>query len=102
MTNNSTTTTITGTKSIGRFVFSYKIDTVTNEITVDTSFDDVKLGINTLTPENSNKEFFKNLGIQILEGSLSANFQTSELSCMVEITINGEVVYENRGTLVRW
>ena len=57
MSNNSTTTLITGTKSIGRFVFSYKIDTVTNEITVDTSFDDVKLGINTLTPENSNKEF---------------------------------------------
>lgn len=102
MSDSATTNPITGTSSIGGFTFSYSINTETNEITVTTSFDTMNIGTSTLSESHTNGTIFKNLGIQVLEGSIMADFQNSQLTAEVEIKTYEKVVYQNRGTIARW
>ncbi len=102
MSNNTATSPIKGARSIGGFLFDYTINTTTNEIIVNASFDEMNLGTNNLNPENSNQDIWKNTGLQEFSGTVSANYETSELSCTVEIREFGKVVYQNRGTIAAW
>ncbi|CAM1373389.1 hypothetical protein [Tenacibaculum xiamenense] len=102
MSNNTTTSPIKGARSIGEFLFDYTINTTINKITVSASFNEMNLGTINLTPENSNQDVGKNTGLQEFLGTVSANYETSELSCTVEITEFGKVIYQNRGTLATW
>ena len=102
MSDSTATNPITGTYSMSPFVFSYSINTETNEITVSLSFDGLDCGTSTLLPVNAQGTFFKNLDIKIVEGNTSADFQNSTLTAEVELKEYGQIIYENRGTIATW
>ncbi|SED08621.1 hypothetical protein SAMN04489761_4227 [Tenacibaculum sp. MAR_2009_124] len=102
MSNNTATSTIKGSRSIERFVFDYTINTTTNEITVNASINGINLGTSNLNPENSNQDFGQNTEVLEFSGTVSANYETSELHCTTEIKEYGKVVYQGKGTIATW
>ena len=102
MSDSTATNPITGANSLGEFDFSYSINTETYEITVSTAFDGLDCGTSTLSETHMQGTIFKNTGIQIYEGKVTADFQNSKLEATVEINSFGKVVYQNYGTIARW
>lgn len=102
MSNNTQTTPITGTGHVGDLEISYSIDTSTNTITTSSNFEGLDLGSGTMTPENPTQTIWKNTGMQIFRGELTADYADSKLECQFEITEFGKIIYQNRETVVRW
>ncbi|MFY7671330.1 hypothetical protein ACOSP6_09635 [Tenacibaculum sp. MEBiC06402] len=102
MSNNTQTTPITGTSCMGGLEITYSIDTSTNTITTSLNFDGLDLGSGTMTPEQPKQAIWKNTGMQIFSGELTADYTDSKLECQFEISEFGKIIYQNRETVARW